>query len=101
MEDGHGDRFRYDEEGQLVEAWYNAADPANSGAGNTRYDGFSYHALGNLTQNNYVASLALTSCIRRDYRLNQYARCTPSILYCDHYSSSNSYMSFLAFDVML
>ncbi|MEN3368723.1 MAG: hypothetical protein V7609_866, partial [Verrucomicrobiota bacterium] len=30
MEDGHGDRFRYDEEGQLVEAWYNATDPANS-----------------------------------------------------------------------
>jgi len=42
---GRGDRFRYDDEGQLVEAWYNATDPANSGAGSTRYDGFSYDAL--------------------------------------------------------
>jgi len=32
----------YDDEGQLVEAWYNAADPANSDAGNNRYDGFNY-----------------------------------------------------------
>jgi hypothetical protein len=46
-ENGRGDRFRYDAEGQLVEAWYNAADPANSGAGNDRYDGFKYDALGN------------------------------------------------------
>jgi hypothetical protein len=56
MENGRGDRFRYDEEGQLVEGWYNASDPANSGAGNTRYDGFSYDALGNRGPGNYVAS---------------------------------------------
>lgn len=72
LENGRGDRFRYDEEGQLVEAWYNATDPANSGAGNTRYDGFGYDALGNRTQNNYVASRGLTSFIRRDNGLNQY-----------------------------
>jgi RHS repeat-associated protein len=83
MENGRGDRFRYDEEGQLVEAWYNAADPANSGTGNTRYDGFAYDALGNRTQNNYVASRGLTSFIRRDNGLNQYSSWTPSIIYHD------------------
>ena len=60
-QNGRGDRFRYGEEGQLVEAWYNAANPVVSGAGNTRYDGFSYDALGNRGQSNYVASRGLTS----------------------------------------
>jgi len=83
MEDGRGDRFRYDEEGQLVEAWYNATDPVNSGAGNTRYDGFAYDALGNRTQNNYVASRGLTSFVRRDNGLNQYSSWTPSVIYHD------------------
>jgi RHS repeat-associated protein len=83
MEDGRGDRFHYDEEGQLLEGWYNATDPANSGAGNTRYDGFAYDALGNRTQNNYVASRGLTSFIRRDNGLNQYSSWTPSVIYHD------------------
>jgi RHS repeat-associated protein len=80
---GRGDRFRYDDEGQLVEAWYNATDPAHSGAGNTRYDGFAYDALGNRTQNNYVASRGLTSFVRRDNGLNQYSSWTPSIIFHD------------------
>src|SRR2546421_5182741 len=83
MENGRGDRFRYDEEGQLVEGWYNAADPANSGNGNTRYDGFGYDPLGNRTQNNYVASRGLTSFVRRDNGLNQYSSWTPSVIYQD------------------
>lgn len=83
LENRRGDRFRYDEEGQLLEGWYNAADPANSGAGNTRYDGFAYDALGNRTQNNYVASRGLTSFVRRDNGLNQYSSWTPSSIYHD------------------
>ena len=83
LENGRGDRFRYGEEGQLVEAWYNAADPSNSGAGNTRYDGFGYDALGNRTRNNYVASRGLTSFIRRDNGLNQYSSWSPSVIYHD------------------
>ena len=77
MEDGRGDRFRYDEEGQLVEAWYGATNPSVSGGGNSRYDGFCYDALGNRTQNNYVASRGLTSFIRRDNGLNQYSSWSP------------------------
>jgi RHS repeat-associated protein len=94
MENGRGDRFRYDEEGQLVEAWYNATDPANSGAGNTRYDGFGYDALGNRTQNNYVASRGLSSFIRRDNGLNQYSSWSPSIIYHDDNSPWPGYDSF-------
>src|SRR5437762_1492322 len=56
MENGRGDRFRYDEEGQLVEGWYNAADPANAGDGAWRYDGFNYDALGNRRSWDFVAS---------------------------------------------
>jgi RHS repeat-associated protein len=83
MENGRGDRFEYDAEGQLTQGWYNATDPANSGTGNTRYDGFGYDELGNRTQNNYVASRGLTSFVRRDNGLNQYASWTPSIIYHD------------------
>ncbi|MEY2484216.1 MAG: hypothetical protein QOK24_2744 [Verrucomicrobiota bacterium] len=83
MENGQGDRFRYDEEGQLMEAWYNAADPANSGAGNSRYDGFSYDALGNRGQGNFVANRGPTSFIRRDNGLNQYSSWSPSVIYHD------------------
>src|SRR6266404_2003125 len=72
MENGRGDRFHYDDEGQLLEGWYNATDPANSGAGNTRYDGFSYDALGNRGQNNYVASRGQMSFTHKDNGLNQY-----------------------------
>jgi RHS repeat-associated protein len=72
MEDGKGDRFRYDEEGQLVEAWYNATDPANSGAGNSRYDGFNYDALGNRRGANFIANRGPMDFTRKDNGLNQY-----------------------------
>jgi hypothetical protein len=78
MENGHGDRFRYDDEGQLVEAWYNAADPANSGAGNNRYDGFTYDALGNRMGAdpahplNFIASRGSMTFTRDNNGLNQY-----------------------------
>jgi RHS repeat-associated protein len=72
MENGRGDRFRYDDEGQLVEAWYNAADPANSGAGNNRYDGFNYDALGNRAGANFVANHGAMTFTRKDNGLNQY-----------------------------
>ncbi|MEN3369910.1 MAG: hypothetical protein V7609_2053 [Verrucomicrobiota bacterium] len=73
MENGHGDRFRYDEEGQLLEAWYNAADPVNAGDGNSRYDGFNYDALGNRRGWDFVASRGQwMNFTRKDNGLNQY-----------------------------
>ena len=83
MEDGRGDRFHYDDEGQLLEGWYNATDPANSGAGNTRYDGFNYDALGNRYGTNTVASRGATDFSRRDNGLNQYSSWSPSVIYHD------------------
>jgi RHS repeat-associated protein len=77
MENGRGDRFWYDEEGQLVEAWYNAADPANSGTGNTRYDSFNYDALGNRRSWNYVQSHGWQKFSRKDNGLNQYSMWSP------------------------
>jgi RHS repeat-associated protein len=94
MEDGRGDRFRYDEEGQLLEGWYNAVAPAISGAGNTRYDGFSYDALGNRGQSNYVANRGLTSFLRRDNGLNQYSSWSPAVIYHDDNSPWSGYNSF-------
>jgi RHS repeat-associated protein len=77
MENGRGDRFRYDDEGQLVEAWYNATDPVNSGAGSTRYDEFSYDALGNRGTGNYVASRGSMDFTKKDNGLNQYRAWLP------------------------
>ena len=73
MENGRGDRFRYDEEGQLVEAWYNAANPAASGDGYTRYDGLGhYDALGNRYDWEYISSRGWMNFTRKDNGLNQY-----------------------------
>src|ERR1041385_1639714 len=80
MENGRGDRFRYDEEGQLVEAWYNASNPANSGAGNSRYDAFNYDALGNRRFANYVQTKGWTQYTRKDNKLNQYSGSSLSFL---------------------
>ena len=67
-----GDRFRYDEEGQLVEGWYGATNPSVSGAGNLRYDSFSYDALGNRMGSTYVANRGSMNFVRKDNGLNQY-----------------------------
>src|SRR5947207_297086 len=73
MENGRGDRFRYDEEGQLVEGWYNTADPANAGDGAWRYDGFNYDALGNRRSWDFVASKGQwLNFTRKDNGLNEY-----------------------------
>jgi RHS repeat-associated protein len=78
MENGRGDRFRYDEEGQLVEAWYNAPNPSSSGDGNSRYDAFNYDALGNRRGANYVQAKGWTQYTRKDNGLNQYTGLSPS-----------------------
>jgi hypothetical protein len=64
--------YKGDDEGQLVEAWYGASDPANSGAGNWRYDGFNYDALGNRAWANFLANPGAMTFTRKDNGLNQY-----------------------------
>lgn len=47
MEDGRGDHYWYDPEGQLTDAYYGAVDPVNNPQGPVRSDSFAYDALGN------------------------------------------------------
>jgi hypothetical protein len=47
MEDGRGDHYWYDPEGQLTDAYYGAIDPVNNPHGPIRSDSFAYDALGN------------------------------------------------------
>jgi RHS repeat-associated protein len=80
LENGRGDRFAYDDEGQLTDAWYEAVDPVNSGNGATRQDHFNYDQLGNRKGQNTVASLGAVTMHRRDNGLNQYLDWTQSAI---------------------
>ena len=46
-ENNRGDRFDYDDEGQLTDGWYDAADPGGNFNGWTRKDHFDYDKVGN------------------------------------------------------
>jgi RHS repeat-associated protein len=88
MEDGRGDRYIYDNEGQLTDAWYNALDPHGTTTGWARKDHFDYDALGNRQgSSNNVASrnagLDQINFGRRDNGLNQYSSWSPSAIYHD------------------
>jgi RHS repeat-associated protein len=88
VEDGRGDHYVYDNEGQVTDAWYSALDPHGNFNSWYRKDHFDYDALGNRQgSNNNVASRSWgTTAIsfdRRDNGLNQYSGWTPSIIYYD------------------
>jgi RHS repeat-associated protein len=88
MEDGRGDRFAYDDQGQVTDGWYNALDPAGNTTGWMRKDHFDYDAMGNRqgSSNNVASRNAGFTAInfsRRDNGLNQYLNWTPSIVYYD------------------
>jgi len=74
MEDGRGNRYGYDEEGQLTGASYRALNPETATpTGAMRTDSFSYDALGNRQGQNHVANRGQWMAMgRRDNGLNQY-----------------------------
>ena len=72
MEDGRGDRYGYDEEGQLKTASYRALTPEGTPSGAKRSDSFSYDELGNRVRSNYLASRGWMDFMRRNNGLNQY-----------------------------
>ena len=82
-ENGRGDRFAYDGEGQLTQAYYECADP--TGSFNSWRDGdvYTYDALGNRSGGSWVSSLGSVNWSRRDNGLNQYSSWTPSVIYYD------------------
>jgi YD repeat-containing protein len=72
MEDGRGDRYDYDEEGQLTKASYQVENPEGNATGAVRADWFHYDELGNRVRANVVASRGTMDFMRRDNGLNQY-----------------------------
>jgi RHS repeat-associated protein len=84
MEDGTGNRFGYDAEGQLTAASYRAATPEGTPSGALRTDSFAYDELGNRMGANRVANRgAMLTFSRRNNGLNQYLNWTPAGIYYD------------------
>lgn len=86
MEDGRGDRYLYDEEGQLTLADYRAKNPQTTAPAPLRRDRFDYDALGNRRgTDNRVASRGsgAVTFSRRNNGLNQYLSWTPSAIFHD------------------
>ena len=57
FKDGRGNRYGYDDEGQLTSASYRATTPETTPTGALRTDIFHYDALGNRQGANYLASV--------------------------------------------
>jgi hypothetical protein len=73
MENGRGDRYAYDEEGQLKTASYRTEDPEGSAGTPMRADSFAYDELGNRKEWNHIANRGDMWLQRRDNGLNQYS----------------------------
>ena len=71
-EDGRGNRYYYDEEGQLTDAYYGALDPAGNPNSWQREDHFNLDALGNRRGWDYVQTKGWQNFTRKDNGLNQY-----------------------------
>jgi len=71
-ENGRGDRYEYDFEGQLTRASYEVDDPSGNATGALRGDWFHYDAMGNRVGWNDVASRGSMWFDRRENKLNQY-----------------------------
>jgi RHS repeat-associated protein len=84
MEDGRGDHYWYDPEGQLTAAYYGAVNPVTNPQSPVRFDYFGYDELGNRTGSNYVANRsAWITFTRKDNRLNQYHQWYSYVQYDD------------------
>jgi RHS repeat-associated protein len=80
MEDGRGNRYAYDEEGQLTSASYRVQDPAGAATGAMRADVFEYDKMGNRMGTHNIASRGSTNFARDNNGLNQYSSWTPSAI---------------------
>jgi hypothetical protein len=83
MENGLGDVFYYDAEGQLTDSVHGAADYGGNPAGGQRWEHFNYDALGNRSGSNIVGLRGWLNFSRRDNGLNQYSSWDPSVIYHD------------------
>jgi RHS repeat-associated protein len=83
MEDGRGNRYGYDEEGQLTSASYRVQDPAGAATGAMRADVFEYDKMGNRMGTHNIASRGSTNFTRDNNALNQYSSWTPAAINYD------------------
>ena len=80
MENGRGNRYEYDWEGQLTQASYRAENPEGNATEPYRNDIFQYDKMGNRMGSNYLASRGATTFTRDVNGLNQYSAWTPSVI---------------------
>ncbi|HEV2841674.1 MAG TPA: hypothetical protein VGW39_10145 [Chthoniobacterales bacterium] len=95
MENGRGDRYAYDAEGQLTQASYRALNPETTTPSDAkRSDSFQYDALGNRYGSNRIASRGIfMDFTRRDNGLNQYHMWSPysGLFYDDNFNANWQY----------
>jgi RHS repeat-associated protein len=103
MEDGRGDRYEYDPEGQLTRAFYGVPNPQANPDGYVSDDNFysGYDELGNRKTWNWQALWGFNWYGRRNNGLNQYTDWTPSIMYYDDNSPWPGYNGFPGNGVMM
>ncbi|HKP04148.1 MAG TPA: hypothetical protein VJU77_12415 [Chthoniobacterales bacterium] len=82
-ENGRGDRYQYDDAGQLTQAAYQAESAHDTAGTPERTDAFHYDEMGNRTGANWVASRGLMSFGGRNNKLNQYGRWENNIAWPD------------------
>jgi filamentous hemagglutinin len=82
LENGRGDRYTYDAEGQLTAASYQALTPNTTPTGAQRTESFIYDQLGSRKGVNTIAGRGTITFYRRDNGLNQYL---PSGTFLNHY----------------
>jgi RHS repeat-associated protein len=83
MENGLGDIFYYDAEGQLTDSVHEAANYGGNPAGGQRWEHFNYDALGNRKGSNIIGLRGWLNFSRRDNGLNQYSSWSPSVINYD------------------
>ena len=89
LENGRGDRYTYDNEGQLTAASYQATTPEGTPGTPQRTESFVYDQLGNRKGANQIAGLGSVTMHRRDNGLNQYQDWTQSAI--NYESNGNLY----------
>jgi RHS repeat-associated protein len=83
LENGRGDAYTYDAEGQLTVAKYEATTPNTTPGTPQRTESFIFDALGNRKGVNQLAARGSVTFSRKDTGVNEYSSWTPSSISYD------------------
>lgn len=89
LENGRGDRYTYDFEGQLTAASYEATTPNGTPGTPWRSESFAYDQLGNRKGSNTLAGRGAVTFRGRDNGLNQYLDWTPPTAAINYETNGN------------